>query len=69
MEWIKILLIVLMLTVMASLAIGMRKMTAKDPEQQERLVIALTWRIALSFLIFLLILLLSYFEVIRPHTL
>lgn len=69
MEWIKILLIVLMLGVMTSLIVGMRKMTAKDPAQQKRLVVALTWRIGLSFLIFILIILLSYFEIIRPHSL
>lgn len=69
MEWIKIVLIILMLAVLGSLAVGMRKMTSTSQEQQKRLVVALTWRICLSFLIFILIILLSYFEVIQPHSL
>jgi putative copper export protein len=66
---IKTILIVLLLCVIISLFVSMRNLTAKDPENQKKIVKSLTWRVALSLAIFILIIIASFFGYLQPHTL
>lgn len=69
MTWVKYLLVALLVGVIISLGAGLKDLSSKDTEKQKRLVKSLTWRISLSFLIFFLVIVLSYFGYLRPHSL
>lgn len=63
--WIKILLIILMVTILFSLFRGLFFLGKGGEDSSKKLVRALTWRIGLSILLFILIILLNYFGVLQ----
>ena len=62
----KILAVVLLLTILASLATGL-VFLMKDKGQSDRAAKALTWRIGLSVMLFVLFLIGAATGVITPH--
>ena len=63
--WIKIVLIILMLAILFSLFRGLFFLGKGDEESSRKLVKALSWRIGLSILLFIIVILLHYFGVIE----
>ena len=63
--WIKIVLIILMVIILFSLFRGLFFLAKGGEENSKKLVRTLSWRIGLSILLFILIILLNYFGVIK----
>lgn len=64
--FIKVIVIILMLVIVASLGSGLYYLVA-DKGQSNRTVKALTWRIGLSLAAFLLLMVGFYTGLIQPH--
>lgn len=68
MTYLNIIVIIFMLAILFSLFRGLLFLGKGDPESSKKLLKSLQWRIALSSLLFVGILLLHYFEVINLRT-
>ncbi|PXF64056.1 twin transmembrane helix small protein [Kangiella spongicola] len=63
--WIKVVVIILILAILFSLFRGLFFLTKGGEENSKKLLKSLTWRLGLSALLFIAVLLLHYFEVIN----
>ncbi|GAA0206092.1 hypothetical protein GCM10009123_11950 [Kangiella japonica] len=63
--WIKVVVIILILAILFSLFRGLFFLTKGGEENSKKLLKSLAWRLGLSALLFITILLLHYFEVIN----
>ncbi|OOZ41451.1 twin transmembrane helix small protein [Solemya elarraichensis gill symbiont] len=63
---IKIFIIAVLITIVVSLGSGLFYLV-RDKGQSDRAVKALSWRIGISFSLFLLLIILSLTGVIKPH--
>jgi cytochrome bd-type quinol oxidase subunit 2 len=63
------LVLVCLLTVLVSLGLGLYHLSRGTPEDSEKLMRALTVRITVSVLLFVLLMLAWYFGLISPHPL
>ena len=63
--WIKVVVIILMLAILFSLFRGLFFLTKGGEENSKQLLKSLIWRIGLSLLLFITVILLDYFGVIN----
>ncbi len=63
--WLKLVIIIFMLAILFSLFRGLFFLSKGDPESSKQLLKSLQWRIALSSLLFIGIMLLHYFDIIN----
>jgi hypothetical protein len=66
---VRLLVLVCLLGVLGSLGVGLYHLSRGTPKDSERLLRALTVRIAVSLLLFALLMLAWYFGLITPHPL